>query len=722
MKKASSKRNIIPLLFYLLGVGMASALYFGIIEEQERVFSEQQFLQTLLVRQSVEEYLNGLIAQAEIRARYSFPEFAEGKRSRDSIDTLIRIERELNSEYLAYAYLEAPDRPIIVQCAAGADRPALESLIRKWTEESWNGWPAGSAPSKPDAAVAAVSPESRLMGLVFPVLAEGGLRGALAVVVDLAPLIDRMIVPMRSVGSGAGLLLEGGGTVLHDPETRNIGRSIAADLHGDCPDRLRVDRRLLAEPSGRDAYRVGDRRTLVAWHAAEAGGLRLVVAMEAPDGEVRAAASWRTLRLLLSAALALVLVCGTVALFLARQITARRKAEEERTRLEARMRRFQKLESLGSLAGGIAHDFNNMLMAIQGNAELARQDLPQESPTRLALVEIETVTRRASQLSAQMLAYAGKGRKATEPLALSKTIHGMDAILRASVSRKATLRYGLEENLPLVAADPAQIRQVVLNLVVNASEALEEKEGTIRISTGSLPCDRQALSRGRTGEDLPEGLYAYLEVSDTGCGMDAAAEDRIFDPFFSTKFAGRGLGLPAVLGIVRAHRGTILVDSAPGRGTTVRVLLPAAGDAVEAPEADPAPRRESWRGSGTVLLVDDEAPVRRLCRRMLERIGFRVLEAPDGREALEIYGKRGADIRCVILDMAMPVMDGGETLEALRRVDAGVRVILSSGYDSRELSGPGARAGAAAFIQKPYGMDGLRDALRAVLDGAPRPA
>jgi len=405
---------------------------------------------------------------------------------------------------------------------------------------------------------------------------------------------------------------------------------------------------------------------------------------------------------------------GAGVIFTALDITDRTRAAEERQRLEEQMRHAQKLESLGVLAGGIAHDFNNLLMAILGNADLALLALPPASPARQHLQEIERASRRAADLCRQMLAYSGKGRFVVERHDLSGLVREMVHMLAVSVSKRATVEYRFASGLPAVEADATQLRQIVMNLMTNASEALGDRRGTITVTTGTRSVDRDFLRESLLGADLAEGEFVYLEVADTGCGMDAATRDRIFDPFFTTKFAGRGLGLAAVLGIVRGHGGAIRVRSAPTEGSTFTVLFPAVPGVVRA-ETRRAGADTDWRGAGTVLLVDDEEAVRTVGARMLEWSGFQVLSAADGDEALAVYRQRADTIVCVLLDLTMPGLSGEETFAELRRVRGDVRVVLSSGYDADEVAGRFEGRGPDGFIQKPYTMEALRDVLRRAL-------
>jgi len=392
-------------------------------------------------------------------------------------------------------------------------------------------------------------------------------------------------------------------------------------------------------------------------------------------------------------------------------ITERKESEAERRRLEQQILHAQKLESLGVLAGGIAHDFNNILTAVIGNAGLARLRLETGSPALENLRQIELAAGRAADLARQMLAYSGKGRFRVEALDLNQLVEEMEQMLRVSISKKAILRLSFARPLPAVDADATQLHQVVMNLVINASEAIGEGDGVITISTGSLACSREFLQEIWLDERLPEGRYVTLEVADTGCGMDKETLARIFDPFFTTKFTGRGLGMAAVLGIVRGHRGAIKAYSEPGRGTTFKVFFPAG---LLQP---PAPREQApqtpWSGSGTALLVDDEEGVRAIAAAMLRELGFDVVTACDGAEAIERYREGRPDL--VLLDLTMPHLDGEQAFRELRALDPSARVLLSSGYNELEVAQRFAGRGLAGFIQKPYTFEALRAALRAAL-------
>ncbi|MBN1533712.1 MAG: PAS domain S-box protein [Spirochaetes bacterium] len=399
-------------------------------------------------------------------------------------------------------------------------------------------------------------------------------------------------------------------------------------------------------------------------------------------------------------------------------VTERREEEESRRRLEMQILQTQKLESLGVLAGGIAHDFNNILMAILGHADLALLELQPDAPERESIEEILKASHRAADLCRQMLAYSGKALFVLEDLNLNALIDEMVHLLRASVTKKAALKLNLQEDLPLIRGDATQIRQIIMNLITNASESLGEGRGSISISTGSLFCTEEYLGQYSLGEGLIEGHYVMLEVADTGCGMDSSTLERIFEPFFTTKFTGRGLGLAAVLGIVRGHRGAYRVYSEPGAGTSFKIILPALVAVYKSEKASEraAPLRDGRPAvAGSVLLVDDEESVRTLGKRMLERLGYVAIVASDGREALEQFREKGEGILCVILDLTMPNMDGVETYHELRAIRDDVSVILSSGYTRQDVAERFSGRGLSGFIQKPYTLESLEAELKRVL-------
>ncbi len=399
-----------------------------------------------------------------------------------------------------------------------------------------------------------------------------------------------------------------------------------------------------------------------------------------------------------------------------------RLAQEQQRLLDAKVQEAQKLESLGVLAGGIAHDFNNLLVGILGYADIALEKLPQLSPARPLIERIKTGGLRAADLCNQMLAYSGKGKFVIQPLDLNELVEEMAHLVEVSVSKKALLRYQLGANLPAIGADATQVRQILLNLIMNASEAIGDRSGVISISTGAQQCDGSYLeSIFLPGEDWSAGVYVFVEVSDTGCGMSRETQERIFDPFFSTKFTGRGLGLAAVLGIVRGHSGAIKIYSEENGGTTFKILFPAVTQAA-IPLLRFAGESESWRGSGTVLLVDDDETVLTVAGMMLEHAGFEVVTATDGKEGLAVFREHRDRIVCVMLDLTMPHMDGEETFRELRRIDPEIRVILTSGYNEQDASSRFAGKGLAGFVKKPFEASKLLGTLRAVLEPAAEPS
>lgn len=381
-------------------------------------------------------------------------------------------------------------------------------------------------------------------------------------------------------------------------------------------------------------------------------------------------------------------------------ITERKQAEDERRELEARVLHAQKLESLGVLAGGIAHDFNNLLTAMLGNANLALAEVAPESVAAPLLRDIERAAQRAAELARQMLAYSGKGKFVIQWLRLDTLVHEMARLLNTVVSKKATLHLDLAP--ASIKGDATQVRQVVMNLITNASDALEGQEGSIVIRTGVKHADTAFLRSPYSSDDLPSGEYAFVEIEDTGSGMSADTLARLFDPFFTTKFTGRGLGLSAVLGIVKGHHGAVKVTSAPGNGTRVQVLLPhvpareAEASVLDSEHPPPATRR------GTILVVEDDETVRAYTRRVLEGSGFQVLEARDGREGIDLFPVHQTEIAAVLLDLTMPGLDGLEVLQQLRRLSTDVPVVVMSGYSEVDVSNRFAGLGANGFIQKPF--------------------
>ncbi|MCB2213237.1 PAS domain S-box protein [bacterium] len=408
-------------------------------------------------------------------------------------------------------------------------------------------------------------------------------------------------------------------------------------------------------------------------------------------------------------------------LMLIRDITSQKRAEREKQNIENRMQHAQKLESLGVLAGGIAHDFNNLLVGIMGNANLALTRMSEEDDERQLVENIQTAAMRAADLTRQMLAYSGKGSFIIEPLDLSQAIEEMAHLLEVSISKQCELKYDFGDKVPMVQGDATQIRQVVMNLITNASDAIGDNPGRITVRTGTTIVTEESVRGIYLNSDLEVGSYSFVEISDTGAGMSQETIDKMFDPFFTTKFTGRGLGLAAVLGIIRSHGGAIKVYSEFGKGTTIRVLLPASGEEQTEELNDLSTSEAVFDGPATVLVVDDDETVRQVAQMMLEGQGFTVYTAEDGQDGIDVYREHGDEISLVILDMTMPRMDGEQAFQHLQELDPNVRVVLSSGYNEQETMSHFNGEGLAGFIQKPYQMHELigrvREALEKQTDG-----
>jgi two-component system, cell cycle sensor histidine kinase and response regulator CckA len=390
----------------------------------------------------------------------------------------------------------------------------------------------------------------------------------------------------------------------------------------------------------------------------------------------------------------------------------------ERKDVEKHLQQTQRLESLGVLAGGIAHDFNNLLTGILGNISLAVEGVATNHPARLPLRNALGASERASDLTRQLLAYAGKGRFLIEPVNLSDLIREISELIQASICKNVQLRLDLAQDLPYIEADGSQLQQLIMNLVINGAEAIgEDRSGTVLVTTGIQDVD-EAYLLSTIGPEVEPGRYVSLEVHDTGVGMDPATISRIFDPFFTTKFTGRGLGLAAVQGIVRGHKGTLKVYSHPGKGSTFKVLLPVT-DKHPGTQRQPS-SAEALEGDATVLVVDDEQIVRQTAKSMLERYGYMVLLAENGKEGLDLFRLLADKVALVLLDMTMPVMSGEETLRNLKLIQPEVKVLLSSGYNESEAIRRFTGKGLVGFIQKPYSAVHLAKTVRRALDAPSR--
>jgi len=387
-------------------------------------------------------------------------------------------------------------------------------------------------------------------------------------------------------------------------------------------------------------------------------------------------------------------------------ISARRRGEDA-------LRQAQKLESLGVLAGGIAHDFNNLLSAMLGNLNIAQMKLPVGSSSTPYLENLESTIGKAAELTRQMLAYSGKGRFVVAPLDLNRHVAEIAHLLAASISKKVQLQYEFTAGLPPIEADAAQLQQVVMNLITNASEAIGEASGTITLATGLRELQVEEIAARFAGQQLEPGTYVTLRAADTGCGMKPELLARIFDPFFSTKGTGRGLGLSAMLGILRGHHAGIEIESEPGCGSAFQVHFPAS--LARIPDMERADEiSEKDRYHGKVLLVDDEADLRFSFGSMFQHLGFQVVAARDGCEALERF--LPGEFALVFMDLTMPRMDGREAFFQMKALDPEVRVVLTSGYSEQESSELPHGLQPAGFIQKPFSLQALRRVLEKALE------
>ncbi|MEI6703872.1 MAG: response regulator, partial [Deltaproteobacteria bacterium] len=397
-------------------------------------------------------------------------------------------------------------------------------------------------------------------------------------------------------------------------------------------------------------------------------------------------------------------------------ITNRKKVEEEKQVFEHQLQHTQKLESLGVLSGGIAHDFNNILAIIMGYCSLTKMDYETAENN---IQEIEKAAERAAGLCRQMLAYAGKAQLSMSQVNMWMLVEEMVTMLKSTLPQNAEINPDLSSDIPFINGDSSQLRQIVMNLIINASEAIGKEHGEIRVSLATTAIKTGQSEQDYNGNTIPPEEYVCLEVTDNGCGMDEETKWRIFEPFFTTKFTGRGLGMSAVLGIIKSHGGALQLYSQLGQGTTFKVYLPVpkknyTEDEGQKQSVPSAP----WHGSGTILLVEDEEPIRIIAKALLNKFGFTVLEAVNGKEALELYQRNATDIKLVMTDMGMPIMDGYELFYKLKKINPKLPVIVSSGYGDAEVSSRIAGEEIAGLISKPYNPDQLRDVLKMVVEGA----
>lgn len=409
-------------------------------------------------------------------------------------------------------------------------------------------------------------------------------------------------------------------------------------------------------------------------------------------------------------------VRGAVGAFI--DITDRKRAELERELVRNRLQESQRLESLGILAGGIAHDFNNLLTGIMGNAALAKMDMSSGSELNEHLDEIQSSSNRAADLCRQLLAYAGAGKFVMEAVDIGAIANDIVSLMRNSYPSRALVQSEFEADLPAVMTDPSQMRQTIMNLLLNAMESMDPiKGGIVKVSTRLVRLTDDLFVGAILAPEKLQSEYVLLEVCDNGCGMDEQTKVRMFDPFFTTKFVGRGLGLAAVLGIVRSLGGAIVVTSKRNGGTTFRIFLPSSGQkpGKTSKLLFMAGAEFSLEKTGTILIVDDEETVRDVCRKSLSEAGFKVLVANDGVQAMEIFRENKEFISAVVLDLSMPRMDGQQTFSALRMIVPRIKVLMTSGYSEEEMMTRLAGKTPAGFIQKPYMPGALVDKVRRIL-------
>jgi PAS domain S-box-containing protein len=392
--------------------------------------------------------------------------------------------------------------------------------------------------------------------------------------------------------------------------------------------------------------------------------------------------------------------------------SVQRQIEEEKKVLQQQFQQSQKMESLGVLAGGIAHDFNNILAVIMGHCSLIEMNY---ETAKNHIPVIKSAVERAAGLCRQMLTYAGKGMTVLSPFNLVQLVDEMVKMLRMTINQNVTIIPNLPTDILSINGDENQIRQVVMNLIINASEAIGDGHGKVLVSLEKAEIKTCLSAKDHLGNAIPPGQYVCLDVTDNGCGMDDETKLRIFEPFYTTKFTGRGLGMSAVLGIINTHAGRMQLVSQPGKGSTFKVYLPfivseSEEDSLVAPSAP-------WQGSGTILFVEDEKGIKLVAKTLLEILGFTVIEASNGKEALELYQKYVADITLVLTDMGMPIMNGYELVHELKKLNPVLPIIISSGFGDVAVSSHIAPEDIAGIISKPYTFGMLRDVLKMVVEG-----
>jgi len=396
-----------------------------------------------------------------------------------------------------------------------------------------------------------------------------------------------------------------------------------------------------------------------------------------------------------------------------RDISERKKEEQEKHALEQQFLQAQKMESLGVLAGGIAHDFNNILAIIKGNCSLAMMD---EKNCEAYIGKIDKATDRAAGLCRQMLTYAGKAQFTSSQINLWMLVDEMVNMLRTTLPQNVVIKPNIKSDIPFVNGDASQIRQIVMNLIINAAEAIGDNQGEIQVSLTKEVIKGGQIVNDYHAKAIPPGWYDCLEVTDTGCGMDDETMQRIFEPFFTTKFTGRGLGMSAVLGIIMSHNGSLQLFSRPGQGTTFKIYLPVLINDSAEESLDLTVSSEPWTGSGTILLVEDEELIREIAKDMLQMLGFTVIDALNGQEALDLYKKSAESVVCVVTDLGMPVMDGYNLFSELKKLKPNLPIVVSSGFGESVVTTRIALEAIAGLVSKPYSFDKLREVMKNVFD------
>jgi signal transduction histidine kinase/ActR/RegA family two-component response regulator len=385
-------------------------------------------------------------------------------------------------------------------------------------------------------------------------------------------------------------------------------------------------------------------------------------------------------------------------------ITEIKRAEEERQNLEKQLQHAQKMESLGVLSGGIAHDFNNILTIILGHCYILKADIDSGIDAKIHVEQIEAAGNRAADLCRQMLTYAGKSPLLQTKFSLSQLVDEVVKMLNSAIKKNVTIKVDLNHDIPMIIGDSSQIQQVIMNLIINAGEAIGDNQGTIAVNLKKTVIDDSTTPEtDYFGSRILPGSYACLEVSDSGCGMSDETKQRLFEPFYTTKFTGRGLGMSAILGIVKAHNGTLQLASTPDVGTTFKVYIPLNSVQEQFEDVMLIDTIETAiSAKSTILLVEDDDMLRTMESALLETLGFSTITAANGREALELYKARINEIDLIMLDLVMPEMGGVEAYHELRKIDLEVPIIICSGYGVESVADIIETDVRASFLHKPY--------------------